>query len=182
MYQSFRRVLPPFPDASVVGHAPEVALFCAPRVSTHRPCVPRMCQAAVRTARRQWAPVPSALRKGVLRHPARRPSWLLEPDWAECIPRVDQTWRYDATRAAWRAQGAPSVRSGPPELVLAVCQWRARRRSEVAVGAARIFHTSQGLTIPDGGLVFFFECVNAIQRSPILKAWAPTRWMFRLAS
>ena len=27
--------------------------FCAPRVSTGRPCVPRMCQAAVRTARHQ---------------------------------------------------------------------------------------------------------------------------------
>ena len=56
VYQSFRRVLPSFPEASVVAHAPEVALFCAPRVSTHRPCVPRMCQAAVRTARCQCAP------------------------------------------------------------------------------------------------------------------------------
>ena len=30
--------------------------------------------------------------------------------------------------------------------------------------------------------LLFFECMNAIQRSPILTAWAPTRWMFRLAS
>ena len=97
VYQSFRRVLPPFPEASVVAHAPEVALFCAPRVSTRRPCVPRMSQAAVRTARRQWAPVPSAPRGTVLRHPARRPSWLLgltgRPGWAECIPRTGQTRR-----------------------------------------------------------------------------------------
>ena len=40
----------------------------------------------------------------------------------------------NATRAAWRAPGVPSVRVGPSELVLAVRPWRARRRSEAAVG------------------------------------------------
>ena len=103
------------------------------------------------------------------------------PDWTECIPRVYQTWRYDATRAAWRALGVPFVRPGPLELVLAVCQWRARRLFELAVGVARIFILLRVQPSPMEALLFF-ECINAIQRSPILTAWAPTRWMFRLAS
>ena len=74
----------------------------------------------------------------------------------------------------------PFVRSGPPELVLAVCQWRARRRSEVTVVVARIFILLRLQPSPTEAL--FFDCMNAIQRSPILKARAPTRWMFRLAS
>ena len=41
---------------------------------------------------------------------------------AECIPRVGQTRRNNATRAAWPPPGVPSVRVGPSELALAVCQ------------------------------------------------------------
>ena len=66
------------------------------RTQSQRPWAARATNVSGRRAHRQ-APVPSAPRETVLRHPARHPSWLLgltgRPGWAECIPRVGHTRR-----------------------------------------------------------------------------------------
>ena len=131
--------------------------FCAPRVSTHGPCVQRMCQAAVRTARHKCRV-----------HHVRRCSVI------QRAARVGCSASSGGQAGSSAFPGSATHCDKKPRALLGV-RWA--RLPWLLLECSLLL---RGSTIPDGGLVF--ECVNAIQRSPILKAWAPTRWMFRLAS